>query len=121
VRCTATAESRLAEVDRLRAEVARLLELLRPRLASADDRAALAELARSGEELERLVRVLRPFVLENRDTEAFAFTGPGSPAAKAFDAVTLCARPARAGRAVTAAARTSPASPARARAPWLGP
>jgi methyl-accepting chemotaxis protein len=25
-------------------------------------------------------------VVENRDTEAFAFTGPGSPAAKAFDA-----------------------------------
>ncbi len=83
---TADIEARLAEVDRRRAEVGRLAEALRPRLASAEDGAAFAELARSGQELERLVSVLRPFVVENRDTEALAFTGPGSPAAKAFDA-----------------------------------
>ncbi|HEX9050323.1 MAG TPA: methyl-accepting chemotaxis protein [Anaeromyxobacter sp.] len=79
-------EARLAAFDRLRADAARLAEELRPRLASDEDRAALAALTGGAEELERLVRVIRPFVLENRDTEAFAFTGPGSPAARAFEA-----------------------------------
>ncbi len=79
-------EARLARVDRSGAEIARLAGLLRERLGSDDEQVAFAELEQSRNGLEKLLAVLRPFVLENRDTEAFAFTGPGSPAAKASDA-----------------------------------
>ncbi|HZZ86534.1 MAG TPA: methyl-accepting chemotaxis protein [Anaeromyxobacteraceae bacterium] len=82
---TADIESRLARLDRLRAEGTRLAGLLRPRLASDRERAAFADLERNAAELEKLLAILRPFVVENRDTEAFAFTGAGSPAAKAFE------------------------------------
>ncbi len=78
-------EARLDKLDKLRAENRRLEGLLHPTLASEEERAAFGELEKSGAELEKLLVILRPFVVENRDTEAFAFTGTGSPAAKAFE------------------------------------
>ncbi len=82
---TADIEARLATMDRLRADCGRLGKLLAARLASDEERAAFGEFERSEQDLDRYLGVLRPFVAENRDTEAFAFTGAGSPAAKAFE------------------------------------
>jgi len=79
-------QARLGRVDRAGEEIRRLAGLLRERLGSDEERAAFAGLEGSREEFERLLAVLRPFVLANRDTEAFAFTGPGSPAARASEA-----------------------------------
>jgi methyl-accepting chemotaxis protein len=79
-------EAALARVDRLRAECGRLGELLAARLASNEERAAFSAFDASARELAKNLALLRPIVIENRDTEAFALTGTGSPAAKAFEA-----------------------------------
>jgi methyl-accepting chemotaxis protein len=79
-------EARLARVAALRADCARLAGELEPHLAGDAEREAVRAYQDSARELERLLVILRPFVVDNRDTEGFAFTGPGSPAEKAFQA-----------------------------------
>jgi methyl-accepting chemotaxis protein len=78
-------DARLSRIDALRGEYARHAGELRPRLASDDERAALAAFEASSQEFGKLFVIVRPFVVQNRDTEAFAFTGPGSPLAKAWE------------------------------------
>jgi methyl-accepting chemotaxis protein len=79
-------DNRIARIEALRADYPRAIAELRARLGSDDERAALAAFETASQEFAKLFVIVRPFVEQNRDTEAFAFTGPGSPLAKAFEA-----------------------------------